>query len=305
MAEVSYPSSTYNSGAVTDAEYERVMARATDNGVHGTPSDTPVVTAGSGLQVLIKANKVATVRGLAWDSGTSDTAMAIAPNGAGTTRYDWVVLRLDRSTWQVRAAIVQGTAGSGTPAITRDVGTTGKFEVTVARVTVPSGASSVTVQAICTYVGSRVRVANDGFSPPGTEQGEIQYRPNTGEWRGWTGTEWKTLYEDTGVLPLGAGYSTWTPQYDCVATRRNGWVWARIWVKRIGSNLAAGDNGTVIATMPPSLVSTYHNFFTGVFNDGATCQVEIQNTGDIWVVEPSETVEVGRTMALTVCYPQF
>lgn len=119
MAQNSWPSPTYNARAVTDLEYEKLSARFSDDGIYGSPSDTAVVAAGVGLSVDVRANVYGSVRGRAWSSGTTAVNLPVASNSSGSTRIDWVVLRLDRSTWNVRAVIRQGTPAPAPPPSSR------------------------------------------------------------------------------------------------------------------------------------------------------------------------------------------
>lgn len=210
MAEVSYPAASYNSGAVTDAEYEQLAARFSDNGLYGSPSDPPPVAAGAGLQVLVRAGLTGSLRARAWTSGPSDVPLTIAANSSGATRVDSVVLRLDRSTWLVRAAVRAGTPGAGEPTLVRQTGDTGLFEELMATVTVPNGATSVTVTPRPLYVGSRVRAATSSTLPPAAASGEITFEADTGRWTGWTGTTRKVLYDYTGPVAVPGTLAGWT-----------------------------------------------------------------------------------------------
>ena len=145
MAEESWPNQAHNARAVTDIEYELLAARFSDDGVYGNPHHAAVVTAGTGLSVNIRADVAASVRGHAWYSGADTVSLSLPGNISGQTRVDWVVLRLDRTNWTVRAAIVGGTPGAGAPPLTQDPGSTGVWEVPLALVTILSGAASVTV----------------------------------------------------------------------------------------------------------------------------------------------------------------
>ena len=307
MAQDSWPSSSHNSRNVNEAEYETINARATDDGIDGDPTQSPVVTAGAGLQVLVKAGKTGCVRGFAWTAGTTDVPLTIAANSSGSTRTDWVVLRLDRSTWNVRAVIKQGTPGAGAPAITQDLGGSGVFEVTLATVTVPNGAASVTVTPWTTYIPVGVRPANSGRAPAFPRLGEVQYRPDLGAWQGWNGSVWKALYEDTGELPITGMFDTWQPEADCVGHRVGDTVTVRMSVRRVTSTFSANDeDGSKIGVVPASLkpISRYQ-YTTGIFTSGAVARVEIRNdTGEIWVRYPSASVAPGRVLSFTLTYLQ-
>jgi hypothetical protein len=142
VAETSWPTATTR--IVTDDQYE-VLGRAfAGDGVMQGPAATAVVYAdSSGRQVKVRASKQAYLRGRGWDSGLTETIVSIAANASGSTRYDVVVLRFTRATFTVAVAVVQGTPGAGTPTVTQDAGTTGVWEMPLARVTVASGATTI------------------------------------------------------------------------------------------------------------------------------------------------------------------
>lgn len=305
MAQDSWPSPAHSSRNVTDSEYEAIAARFSDDGIDGTPLDAAVVTAGPGLSVTIRADAVASVRGHAWTSGATTVNLAVTANSSGSTRVDWVVLRLDRADWTVRAVLREGTPGSGSPAIVQDAGDTGVWEIPLALVTIADGASTVSVVDRPQFLGSRIRPANDGAVPGHTRLGEIQYRPNNGKWRGWNGSEFVTIYEDTGILALGPGFSTWEAFSDNVCRLRSGVAWVRVSVRRIGSTLLASDSdGSKIGSVPATLRPTTHwNHFAGRFtSSGGVGRVEVRTDGEIWVRYLTENVTVGRVLELTMTY---
>lgn len=307
MAQDSWPSPNHNTRNVTDPEYEKIAARFSDDGVWGDPNDSSVIFTTTGLQVFVRAAKFGSVRGHAWTSGTTDVTLTIGANASGQTRIDRVVLRLDRATWDVRAVVKAGTPGSGAPALVQDTGDTGTYEIQLARVTVPNGASSVTVQREELYVGSRVRACKSTDPNLFPALGELQYETDTGRWRGWNGSSKVTLHEDTGELALGAGFDTWNAYSDNVGRKVNGWVSLRVSVQRTGSTLQSSDeDGSKIRTVPAVLRPTgrYH-FFTGRFtSSGGLCRVEVRPDGEIWVRWPTVDVTVGRVLELTMTYPQ-
>jgi hypothetical protein len=307
VAQDSWPSPNHNTRNVTDPEYEKIAARFSDDGVWGDPTDTAVVTAGTGLQVVVRSGVHASVRGHAWTSGTTDVTLTIGANASGQTRIDRVVLRLDRATWDVRAVVKEGTPGSGAPSLTQDVGDTGTFEIPLARVTVPNGAASVTVTREEQYIGARVRPVRSTALPITPRRGEIVYEVDTGRWRAWTGAAWATLYEDTGELALGAGFSTWEAFSDNIGRKVNGIVSIRLSLRRTGSTFSTGDDdGSKLATVPATLRPTSrYQFATGrVTSTGGVCRVEVRPDGEVWARYPTVDVTVGRVLELTMTYPQ-
>lgn len=158
MAESSWPSPS-NGRVVDDPSFEKLgIQLGPSGGVYGDYTNPQLVYADStGLQVKIGADRYALVRGHVWWSGSSIFTKTIASNSSGSTRIDLVVLRLSRTTWDVNVAIVQGTPGAGAPSSTKDLGTTGVWELVLAQVTVASGASTITagnVNYVATHLGT-------------------------------------------------------------------------------------------------------------------------------------------------------
>jgi len=212
---------------VSDLEYEKLAARFSDDGVYGTPADPAVVTPGVGLNVNIRANVHASLRGHAWTSGTEGDSLPIEPNLSGQTRIDRVVLRLTRSTWTVRAVVKQGTPGGGVPPLSQSDDDTGTYEIAVAEVNVISGANSVTVTRKELYVGTRRRVCTSTTRNPIPVAGETCYETDTGIIRLWTGSGWMTVFGDDGIVNANAPLSAWTIQVDNIIERRNGGIHCR------------------------------------------------------------------------------
>ncbi|MFC8658118.1 hypothetical protein ACFUCT_23400 [Streptomyces parvus] len=306
MAEASWPSPAYNNRAVTDAEYEQMAARFSDNGVYGDPSDTPVVSAGIGLTVDIRPNVDASVRGHAWTSGTSTVTLAVAANPSGSTRTDRAVLRLDRSDWTVRAVIKQGTPGSGVPTLTQQTSDTGVYEILLANITVLAGATSLTVTRGERYVGTRIRpCTSTSLTDPNPVLGELRWETDTGRLRLYDGTSLRTIYESSPAeISLGAGFSSWIDEGQAVGQRSGSVVSLRVSKRRVGSTFNATDpDGSKIATVPASLRNTSRNqYFACTFSNGVTGRVEIRTDGGMWVRMLSGNVPVNHTVSLTMTY---
>lgn len=306
MAQDSWPSPNHGSGSVTQAEYERIAQRFSDDGVDGTPADTGVVTAGTGLQVTVRSGVYASVRGFAWSSGTVDTSLAIGSNSSGSTRVDRVVLRLDRSTWDVRAVVVAGTPGAGAPALTQSTGSTGLFEIPLAQVTVINAAASVTVTRDEQYIGSRVRPCTSATRPLAPRRGEQIFETDTSRWQGWTGNSWELIHQDTGELTLGAGFSEWAPFGDSVGRLIGNVVSLRLGRSRTGSTLLrSNQDGSKIATVPTALRPDRDQYFTGQFSSGVNGRVEVRASGEIWIRNLSADVPAGQIILITATYLKY
>lgn len=165
MADQSFPRAGYNSRAVVEREHEQLVAPLGASGLVGDPTSTSLVYGdSSGMQVKVRANRAATIRGTRWNSGTSDLVLSIGAN-AGATRIDLVVLRLSRDTgnnatsWKATPVVVAGTSGSPSPSPTRQDTTdgTGVWETPLAWVTVGTGAVTITagnVENVAPYVAA-------------------------------------------------------------------------------------------------------------------------------------------------------
>lgn len=309
MAQQSWPYATYNAGAVTDAEYETLAARFSDDGIDGDPADTAVVSAGVGLQVVVRAGVWASLRGHGWTSGTTDVTLAISANSSGSTRIDRVVLRLDRADWTVAAVVRQGTPGAGRPSLVRTEGSSGVFEIPLADVTVPNSATSVTVTRTELYVGARIRPCTSSNRPTVGKHGELAFETDTGKLLVHTdlsGT-WATVYEDSGQVALGAGYSTWDDVGGNVGRLLNGVVTLRIAKKRISSPLYADDtDGSKVATVPAALRPiTPAHYFGAQFSGGQSGRAEVRTNGEIWVRALSGTVPINSGLFLTMTYVRW
>lgn len=67
--------------------------------------------------------------------------LTIGANASGSTRIDYIVLRMDRTGNTMLAVVVVGTPGAGAPALTQVAG--GTWEFPIAQITVVNGASSI------------------------------------------------------------------------------------------------------------------------------------------------------------------
>jgi len=252
VAQDSWPSPGHNDRTVTDTEYEQIASRFSDDGVDGTPSDTQVVTAGGGLTVTVRSGVHASLRGHAWYSGASAVTLSIAANSSGSTRVDWVVLRLDRSDWTVKAAIRQGTAGSGAPALVQDPADTGVYEIPLAQVTLLSGASSVTVTRTELYAGTRIRPCTSTTRNPVPRPGEMGFETNTGRMVLWTGSSWTRVFDNSGVVSVNSALSTWSNETESVLEARNGSVHLRMGsFTRTGGAFTGASTSRLPVLVPP------------------------------------------------------
>jgi len=313
MAEASWPADDYNDGEVTEAEYEKLVSPTEASGVAGDVAQNPVVYAdGTGRQIKLRSFRSANIRGFHWDSGETETIFAIAAN-AGAVRYDLIVLRLDRATWHVRLAIVQGTSGNPVPTVTQDTGTTGVYEVAVAVVTVATGTASLasgTVEVVQPHIGHFPLSVRDAAGLENAKHGNGQrvYQSDIDTW--WTsdGTDWSAdspyvctsttrpahqagliIWEtDTSRMYISTG-AAWIAQsvYTCTSTTRPAHqagliIWETNTSKGYQSTGAAwrlfsDDGGTVALTASPNWDIMTSS--TERLNGQVTLRVKAKRTG--------------------------
>lgn len=166
MAESSWPSPS-NSRVIDDPSYEKLaLSYGVTAGVVGAFTSPQLVYGDStGMQIKVAADRYALVRGHEWYSGSTIFTKVIGANSSGSTRTDLVVLRLSRTTWDVTVVVIAGTPGSGAPAPTQNVGTTGSFDLPLATVTVTNGAATISAANV-TYVGAHLRGDGGGYICP-------------------------------------------------------------------------------------------------------------------------------------------
>lgn len=303
MADDSWQSPTHSSGAVSDIELEQLYMPFTANAVVGSPADTSVAYGdSSGMQVKIRLGKHASVRGFHWYSGASDFTLAIGANSSGSTRIDLVVLRLDRSTWNVRAAVVAGTPGSGAPAATQNTGTTGVWELPIAQVTVVNGAATITagnVKAVNWYCGPQSVVCTSTSRPPATA-GLAIYETDTGRQYIGNGSTFVNSITDSGWVNVPA-VSTWSSS--CVVRNYNGVAYVAGYFTRTGGSIGPNANyqvGTVPAGYRPDRLVRVAMGRSG----GGNAAGWVDTAGAVVLSEYSFTIASPQNLILaTLSYP--
>ncbi|MFQ6851281.1 hypothetical protein AAIB46_10330 [Streptomyces sp. 35M1] len=300
MAESSWPSPSYNDRAVTDAEYEAIAARFSDNGVYGDPTDSAVVTAGVGLTVNIRPAVTASVRGHAWASGTSTLTLAVAANGTSSTRTDRAVLRLDRSDWTVRAAIKQGLPGAGVPTLTQQTGGTGVFEILLANIAVPPSATSVSVTRGERYVGTRLRpCTSTPLTDPNPVLGELRWETDTKRLSLYDGDELRTLHHRPDQMVVDSPFMGWSNETASILEARSGVVCLRLGsFQRTSRVLDHATNSRLPVMIPAAYRHPNRDIFGIVYITGAHIgRVTIPSrndlkSGQVWLTQHPD-IDVG------------
>ncbi|MEV0608135.1 hypothetical protein AB0I61_17390 [Polymorphospora rubra] len=293
MAEFSWPSPNHNGRAVTDDEYERLVGAYTTDGLIGPPPTQPVVYADStGLLVRVRPDRSALVRGRMWSSGPTSWTRAIGSNGSGALRWDLIVLRFSRTTWDVTLEVVQGTPGAGVPAATVDPAGGGIWELPIASVRVTAGATTIAagdVTMLAWYLGQDGQIVCRQAAEVPHNAGRLVFETETSRTLVSTGTTWTVLRDDTGWINL---------------TPATGWRSRLLKGRRVNGNVnlicnvarnnvgLAGATASIITTLPTSLRPTLgkdeHVVLTGTTPSGAgyAFRMIVNETGQVRLETP-------------------
>ena len=306
MAEASWPSPNHGSPAraVTDAEYPHLAPWASD-GVFQSVSDV-VYANSSGMEVHVRTGKYAIVQGHAWVSGSAEFALSITANSSGSTRVDTVVLRLDRSTWDVTAAVREGTPGAGAPALQRDAGDTGLWEIPLADVTVDNGAGSIAAGKVTSrtlYQSGSTRPCNLITDVQSTLlPGDVVYETSTGRWIGWTTGGGILLYQDTGLVTVTITGS-WNPGGLLPQVQRSGsTVYLRGEIVRTTSTWDVSGTNSHFATLTAQFRPSGNHTWASLTNTCSPVRLNVSPAGEVALVDQAADVPVGRHIYLDTAW---
>lgn len=295
MAEASWPSPTHNSRSVTDTELEQLHHPWSGDGLVGTTTDADIVYGdASGMNVKIRADRFALVRGRLYSSGSSDLTKTITANASGLTRVDLVVLRLTRATAAITSEVKAGTPGAGAPSLTQNTGTTGVYEIPLASVSVPSGDTSIAanqVTPLAYYLGDQIIVCK-AATRPDHAPGRVIWETDTGSLYVSTGSAWRSVWEDTGDVTVSPA-SNWIAGTGTGLTvrRRNGIVFLTVDLVRQNSFLGAAVSalGTLAAGYRPAVRKSIVAWSTGE----QLVRIEVATSGVVSIVN-SNGLAVGE-----------
>lgn len=296
MAESSWP---YDSSAIDDIQYEALVGNIYPDGMLGRPTD-PQMCYGdsSGMRVSFQANSMVLVRGRVWSSGATVITRTIDANTSGQTRYDLVVIRLDRTSFQATAVVRKGTPGAGVPSFTQTVGTTGYWEVPIAKVQVASGAitiggSDVTVAGWYAAPGGGAVLCTSATRPPHVEGLRI-HEHDTGVEYVSNGSSWRISMEDTDWqgLTVTSAWSWGSSGTDQPLVRRkDGVVYFRTGEIARTSNLASGSDSQLF-DIPPGFRAPQIHKAVGVYGSRPANVTFYYSTSpsranQVWVINQS------------------
>lgn len=244
MADDSWPSPNHNSRAVGDVEYDTMLSAYAPDGIVGSPADLPLVFAdSSGRLVKVRSGRTGSLRGRAWSSGASNVSLTITANTSGSTRFDLVVLRYNRTTFDVRAVVITGTPGSGVPS---PVNNASFNDIALASVHVGNGVSVIAatdVTSLNWFLAPGSTVCTSTTRPPHAVGLEI-YETDTGKVQLSDGSNWVLLHQDTGWInctPI-SGWSIPAAGFDGKIRVINGVAHLVLEVQRTGGAVGANAN---------------------------------------------------------------
>lgn len=301
MASSSWPNSGHNAGAVTDDEYEKLVAPYTPSGLIGAPADTPTCFGdGSGRQVKFRANRYALVRGQVWSSNGSDITKSVAANASGSTRYDLAVIGLDRSTHAVTEYVKAGNPGSGPPTTQNDLGSTGKYEIPTATIKVTNGATSIAaidVTPVAWFLAPQGVVCTSTTRPPHAPGLDI-YETDTQKSYTSSGSAWLPAIIDTGWAAVTASAS-WTANGYGIRIRSVGGIAYLVCeVQRTGTDLPPNTDSEILR--PPSTYWPSSALPAGVpflfWTGGVVGLGRVQSDGRLVLRDYSTTIPTGQNI---------
>lgn len=215
MAITSYP---FDNQDTTETQYSKLFRELQTSGVAdsiGGPAFA-VSADGSGMKVFIQPG-FALVRGHAVLS-TAIEPVAIKA-AASQVRIDRVVLRLDPAQNSIIPAVIDGTPGSGAPALIQT--DTGVFELPLGQVSVDPAVPTITVDKVIDdrrYVGSPVGAWTTPTRPEAARRGRLGLNITTNRWEFFDGSTWvdlapvvtwDTITAKPGTFPATAHHHDW------------------------------------------------------------------------------------------------
>lgn len=262
MPEASYP---YTGGqGVTDAVYEQLMAEVTGNGRIGLRNagqtlNVPIVYAdSSGRQAKIRANASYLIRGFRWDSNEGQVR-SLDANTSGNPRLDLFVLRLDRSNFTVRVEVLKGVpaATPTIPAVTQQLGLTGRYEIPLGAVRVNNNASNIIssdVTSMETWHAMPNQIGHSSQRPSQVDPGSLWSEYDTGRTFAGLQNSWHLIGEPGTFQKIDAHATNWDPTKDSVyVQRRNGWTYfqALVYRKTNAADLPSGVDAHIAQLSEP------------------------------------------------------
>ena len=212
MSQSSWPFHGISDGTPVYEDQWSYMARQwCATGVVGAPADTnlQVYANSSGREVHVRAGR-ASVRGHWYDLDAEET-LAIGANTSGSPRIDRVVAQLDPSADSVVLAVLPGTPAGSPAAPTLTQTDTGVYELTLARVAVANGASTIAAVNVTderTFATVPYTPALSSMRPASPVVGQRIWETDTGYDKVWNGAAWVDPTPPPAHIQSGSQYVT-------------------------------------------------------------------------------------------------
>jgi hypothetical protein len=293
---------------LTEADWELMLQHLIDGVLGGYGSGGLAASpSGSTARGVDFAPGNALTRGH-WYKSTAVETLTSAANGAGSSRIDRGVLRLNRTANSVTLALVQGTAGGGIPALADNATVT---ERPLWRWTIAPGATAVSALTDeRQWLAAPVRPCSSTNRPTGPNRGEVAYETDTGRWIGWTGSAWVVLYpvvSSTGdvAVSLAAG---WASDGSNTVRRINGVAHVDLNVKfqpaQSNQVIPGAGGSSLVGTIPAGYRPSDRKATAVVLNGGDIVgAIHVQDSGRLELHHLSGDVFSGRVFRVSFSYP--
>ncbi|MCT2279310.1 hypothetical protein M3G91_16975 [Micromonospora chalcea] len=298
----------YDSGSgkriMSEAAYEALVGAYTPDGIIGTPNDQPPLKL-SGGQLVVPAGIEGILRSYWWSSGTSDLPVPIDPNPSGSTRHDHVVVQVNRDANPRTLGVVpkKGVPGGGLPALTQAPGTTGQFEISLGRVSVPAGGTVATaaVTRLGWYIGPDGQYLCTRDTRPPHAPGRRIREVDTGRSLESDGDEqWLSVLDDSGWVNL-APAAQW--ERNTLRIRRmSGIGYLQLDLDRKGPSLAASTTSKLCTIPPAYALGTGQLFAAAVIHHGKVGRISIVPNGDV-TLSNHEGIAQGQYLVSSASWP--
>lgn len=316
MAFDSWPNLAHANRSISLAENEALLTPGILTGLVGYDGTSPVYADSTGMQAKIRAGVKGNVRATAFANAVEHVVSGIptVSSGAGTSRIDLIVARLNRgaaapNAFTVTPVRIQGTAAASPvePSPVRSLAVDGIYDLPLAAVTIDNGVATIAANKVANRAWWVSPSGLQGFSTarPPVESGLLFRENDTGILLlGTTGGTWTTLYRDTGwVTPSTPSGFSITGGF---RIRRVGnLVTLSFQLNRTGATIASNAHTTILNLAGTPYVPSVGIF--GVYHCGApdhSSNLNIMPTGEVILgADFAHTIDNGASVWGTATWP--
>jgi hypothetical protein len=316
MAQSSWPDPS-GGRSVNDLQYEQLVSSYTFDGLVPR-SDGADLCYGdsSGMKANFRIGSQVLLRGHMWTSGPSVISVDIDDNTAGQTRYDLVVIRLNRDdSYQATAEVRKGTPGAGLPSYTRTDASDGVWEMPVAQVAVAPSASTIGGSDVTTvgwYINRGGDIQCTSTTRPPHRAGLHIFEMDTKKAYISNGTSWILDLEDTGWITLPFIGSNWKADSTAnpIIRRYNGVVYLRLGDPQKIGTLLANDDSHIVDIPEGFRTPFFHRVIAQCSNGSAAVSVYPNNyaanparANQVWLVQHPQINNNAYIWCGDIAYP--